>query len=145
MATATTLEARDAAVMDLMTVVTGGATGADALAESLAEEWGMKVKLCLPPHHHRVSEKHPAVPYTTLRHQDAFVDRANVRLKRQPSRNPFVRDLLSRNWSIVKQAKVIFAYGEFEDDSERWNGDDGSDVRGPQQRLSGQVEGPIRV
>ena len=52
-----TLSPRERAIMGTFTIVTGGATGADALAEELALEWGMRVKLCLTPHHHRMSEE----------------------------------------------------------------------------------------
>ena len=104
--------------MDTFTIVTGGATGADALAEELALEWGMRVKLCLTPHHHRVtSHKESGIPFDVLRRQDAFVVRAMERLRRRKSHNPFVGDLLSRNWSVVKEAPVIVAYGEFEDNT----------------------------
>ena len=99
------------------TIVTGGAPGADALAEQCAEEWGMTVKLCLPPHHHRVSEKQPAIPAKHLKLVQPLVERAGHRLGRHPSKNPFVRDLLARNWFIVEGAKVIYAYANFEDDS----------------------------
>ena len=115
---ATSLTARERKIIELFTIVTGGATGADALAEELALEWGMRVKLCLTPHHHRVtSHEETAVAFKTLRQQDVFVDRALERLKRRRSHNPFVGDLLSRNWSVVKEVPVLVAYGEFEDDT----------------------------
>ena len=115
---AATLSPREKRIMDLFTIVTGGATGADTLAEELALEWGMKVKLCLTPHHHRVtSHKETGIAFETLRKQDVFVERALERLKRRKSHNPFVSDLLARNWSIVKEVEVLVAYGEFEDNT----------------------------
>ena len=39
----------------MFTIVTGGATGADTLAETCAKELGMNVKLHLTPHHHQSS------------------------------------------------------------------------------------------
>ena len=99
------------------TILTGGAIGTDSLAEECAKEWGMHVKLFLAPHHHRVSEKHPAIPHQKLMNRLPFVQTASQRLKRHPSKNPFVRDLLARNWFIVNQAKVLYAYANFEDDS----------------------------
>ena len=99
------------------TILTGGAIGTDSLAEECAKEWGMHVKLFLAPHHHRVSEKHPAIPHQKLMNRLPFIQTASQRLKRHPSKNPFVRDLLARNWFIVNQAKVLYAYANFEDDS----------------------------
>ena len=113
---AASLSPRERLIMETFTIVTGGAIGADAVAEKLALEWGMKVKLFLTPHHHRVtSHKENAVPFDTLRKQDVFVDRALERLGRKKTHNLFVYDLLSRNWSVVKGAPVVMAYGEFED------------------------------
>ena len=99
------------------TIITGGAIGTDTLARQCAEEWGMTVKLCLPPHHHSVSEKDPTISSKHLELCQPLVTRASRRLKRHPSKNPFVRDLLARNWFIVERAKVIFAYANFEDDA----------------------------
>ena len=99
------------------TILTGGAIGTDSLAEECAKEWGMHVKLFLAPHHHRVSEKHPAIPHQKLMNRLPFVQTASQRLKRHPSKNPFVRDLLAHNWFIVNQAKVLYAYANFEEDS----------------------------
>ena len=99
------------------TIVTGGAPGADSLAEQCAEEWGMTVKLCLPPHHHRVSEKHPAIPLKRLKLVQPLVERAGRRLGRHPTKNPFVRDLLARNWFIVEDVKAMYAFANFEDDA----------------------------
>ena len=99
------------------TIVTGGAVGTDTLAQQCAEEWGMTVKLCLPPHHHSVCEKHPAISSKCLELVQPLVERASRRLDRHPSKNPFVRDLLARNWFIVERARAIFAYANFEDDS----------------------------
>ena len=99
------------------TVVTGGALGADTLAMRLAEEWGMKISLHLPPHSPLVSEKFPAIAAKPLASVTPQVIRACERLGRHPTKNPFVRDLLARNWFIMKEAKVLFAYAKFEDDS----------------------------
>ena len=110
MAAATTLGAR-------FTICTGGAIGTDSLAERLAKEWGMGVKLCLAPHHHKVSEKYPAISREDLDSAMHRVYIASSRLKRHPTKNPFVRDLLARNWFIVRDSQVVYAYANFEDDS----------------------------
>ena len=99
------------------TIVTGGAVRTETLVQQCAEEWGMTVKLCLPPHHHSVCEKHPAISSKSLQLVQPMVARASRRLDRHPSKNPFVRDLLARNWFIVERAKAIFAYANFEDGS----------------------------
>ena len=97
------------------TIITGGAMGTDSLAEQLAREWGMQVKLCLARHHHRVSEKYPAISRTDLETALPRVEISRQRLKRHTTKNPFVRDLLARNWFVVRDAKVVYAYAKFED------------------------------
>ena len=100
------------------TIVTGGATGADTLAEECAKELGMNVKLHLTPHHHRaLNDKITPLSHNQLNKRDYFVVRASQRLNRRPTNNPFVRDLLARNWFIVHDCDVLFAYAKFEDDS----------------------------
>ena len=100
-----------------VTIVTGGAVGADTLPQHCAEEWGMTVKLFLPPHHHRVCVKHPAFSLKQLKVVQPLVSRASRRISRHPSKNPFFQDLLSRNWFIVESVEALFAYAKFEDDS----------------------------
>ena len=99
------------------TIITGGAIGADTLAEECAKEWGMNVDLKLCPHHPRASAGHPSLSRVKLTGVAAQVERAGKRLNRQPSINPFVRDLLACNCFIMKDARVLYAYGRFEDDS----------------------------
>ena len=99
------------------TIITGGALGADSLAEECAKEWGMNVELKLCPHHHRVSEAQPSLTRSQLSRVADKVSIAGYRLGRQPTKNPFVRDLLARNWYIVHDACVLYAHGRFEDDS----------------------------
>ena len=119
-AVASTAEAKAnkaAEVQAQFTITTGGALGTDSLAETLAKEWGMGVKLCLAPHHHKVSEKYPAISREDLDSAMPRVHIASSRLKRHPTKNPFVRDLLTRNWFIVRDSQVVYAHANFEDDS----------------------------
>ena len=102
----------------MFTIVTGGATGADTLAEECAKELGMNVKLHLTPHHHRaLDDKITPLSHSQLNKRDYYVVRASQRLNRRPTKNPFVRDLLARNWFIVHDCDVLFAYAKFQDDS----------------------------
>ena len=102
----------------MFTIVTGGAVGADVLAEECAKEWGMNVNLCLTPHHHRaLDDKVTPISHDRLKKREFFVERAGGRLKRHPTKNPFVRDLLTRNWFIVHGCDVLFACANFEDDT----------------------------
>ena len=102
----------------MCTIVTGGAPGADTLAERCAEELGMNVKLHLTPHHHRaLDDRVTPIPHHQLKKRDFYVVRASQRLNRHPTKNPFVRDLLARNWFIVHDCDVLYAYAKFEDDS----------------------------
>ena len=101
----------------MFTIVTGGATGADTLAEECAKELGMNVKLHLTPHHHRaLDDKITPLSHSQLNKRDYFVVRASQRLNRRPTKNPFVRDLLARNWFIVHDCDVLFAFAKFQDD-----------------------------
>ena len=100
------------------TIVTGGAIGADTLAEECANELGMNVKLHLTPHHHRaLDDKITPISHAQLKKREYYVVRASQRLNRRPTKNPFVRDLLARNWFIVHDCDVLFAYAKFQDDS----------------------------
>ena len=102
----------------MFTIVTGGAIGADSLAETCAKELGMNVKLHLTPHHHRaLDDKVTPISHAQLKKRDYYVVRASQRLNRHPTKNPFVRDLLARNWFIVHDCDVLYAYAKFEDDS----------------------------
>ena len=103
--------------MNAYTVITGGAVGADTLAEKLAKDHGMNVMLKLCPHQPQVSEDRPALSRQFLEEAKPYVKIAADRLQRQPSINPFVRDLLAHNYYIMKDAAVLFAYAEFEDDA----------------------------
>ena len=103
--------------MDEYVVTTGGAVGADTLAEELAKDHGMRVSLKLCPHQPQVSTYASHVSREELEQARPFVKTAAQRLDRQPSLNPFVQDLLARNHYIVKDALVVYVYAEFEDAS----------------------------
>ena len=91
--------------------------GADTLAEELARFHDMNVSLKLCPHQPQVSEHTPHLSRRELEEAGPFVKCAAERLGRQPSLNPFVRDLLARNYYIMKDASTLYAYAEFEDDA----------------------------
>ena len=57
------------------------------------------------------------IPHDQLKKRDYYVVRASWRLNRRPTKNPFARDLLARNWFIVHDCDVLFAYAKFQDDS----------------------------
>ena len=99
------------------TIVTGGAVGADNLAELHAKAHGMRVILCLTPHHHRAGPDTPPIPHWKLNAAEEMVETARVRLGRSKTTNPFVNDLLARNWYMVKKADMVVAYGKFLDDA----------------------------
>ena len=99
------------------TIVTGGAVGADNLAELHAKTRGMHVKLCLTPHHHRAGPDTPPIPHWKLNAAEEMVEMARVRLGRSKTTNPFVNDLLARNWYMVEKADMVVAYGKFLDDT----------------------------
>ena len=102
----------------MFTIATGGATGADALAEKCAEELGMNVNLHVTPHHHRaLNDKINPIPHGQLNKREFYVERASQRLNRRLTKNPFARDLLARNWFIVHDCDVLYAYAKFQDDS----------------------------
>ncbi len=99
------------------TIITGGAPGADTWAEKYAKERGMHVESKLCPHHPRVSLANPSITRQDLLRVANNVVTAAGRLGRQHSKSPFVRDLIARNWYIMANANVVYAYGNFEDDT----------------------------
>ena len=103
--------------MNAYTVVTGGALGADTLAEELARFHGMTVNLKLCPHQPQVSEHTPHLSRREVEDAQPHVKTAAEQLGRQPSKNPFVRDLFARNHYIAKEASALYAYAEFEQDA----------------------------
>ena len=103
--------------MNAYTVVTGGALGADTLAEELARFHGMNVNLKLCPHQPQVTERTPHLSRRELEDAQPHAKKASERLGRLSSKNPFVRDLLARNHYIAQEASALYAYAEFEQDA----------------------------
>ena len=96
------------------TVVTGGAEGTDALADSSARQWRMQVELKIPLGHHRETKVTPA-PEGRLKEADDYLHVAAFHLKRRDSSDPYTLNLLRRNYAIVKEANALYAFGRFED------------------------------
>ena len=74
-------EPMDLSVGAGFTVVTGGAEGTDALAESCTIHVGMQVELKIHPGHHRATKVTP-VPEGRLKEVDNYLHEATFHLKR---------------------------------------------------------------
>ena len=107
-------EPMDLSVGAGFTVVTGGAEGTDALVESCTRQWGMQVEQKIPPGHHCVTKVTP-VPEGRLKEADAYLHEAAFHLKRQVSSDLYTLNLLRRNYTIIKEAIALYAFGQFED------------------------------
>ena len=107
-------EPMDLSVRAEFTVMTGGAEGTDALAESCARHVGMQVELKIPPGHPRAIKVTP-VPEGRLKEADDYLREAAFHLKRRVSGTPYTLNLLRRNYAIVKEANALYAFGRFED------------------------------
>ena len=105
-------------------IYTGGAPGTDFLVEQCALQHGMHVKVRVGPSHPRSRKPQVIKPHVTpLTHQELaeaklYIERANKTLKRSIfGLSPYVTELLQRNYWIIKKAKCIYAFGEFEGSS----------------------------
>ena len=94
----------------------GGALGTDHYALRLAQEYGCRPCVKVPPHHflarHRKEYQYVHVlEAKVLREADPYLKMANQHLKRVfPCQNPQSTDLLRRNFHIIKEADCVYAF-----------------------------------
>lgn len=91
---------------------TGGTPGIDSLAEQQGVHYGMNVRIILSPTQERSRFITP-LTLQQLKEAEPFVHKANLTLKRNIEGTVNL-GLLQRNYWIVKDANLVFAFGEFE-------------------------------
>ena len=104
-------------------LVTGGTTGVERLAEALGKKYGFQIEVKIGQHHPKAKEIMPLTQETLVR-AEPFLQRANQTLKRYlpvytpPSEKTrcfgscYIRELLQRYYYIIKDARVVYAFGE---------------------------------
>lgn len=98
-------------------IYSGGAIGIDEYAEQCAKTHGMHMHVIIPPQHHRSRF------ITPLTQQE--LDEAEPHLKLAAERsgkhlfnsNTFFHHLLARNYHIVKNVQIVYAFGYFQESS----------------------------
>lgn len=97
--------------------LSGGAKGAD-LAWGIAAEMAGHDVVHFVFEGHRSKARHAVVlSEDELRSADPFLKRANATLRRRwPVANPFVANLLRRNWYQVRDADAVYAVSSIGDD-----------------------------
>lgn len=103
---------------EVPTIVTGGATGVDTLAETLAHRHGYRVKVFLPPY--RTSSSHPSsiIAHMTPAMQNEGsqkIREANTTLQRNLRQTTLQWGLLQRNFWIIKDVERVIAFGHSEE------------------------------
>ena len=99
------------------TIFTGGAEGTDFLAEKCAINAGMKVDIKIPEGHPRSSSITP-LRSEVLIQADSVVFAARQALGKSldlGSRTNYTTNLIRRNYFIVKECDVVYAFGQFND------------------------------
>ena len=112
---------------------TGGCAGADEEAETMGMEMGFKVHIKIGPQHPRSQNVTPLTQEELLA-AEPFLRRANETLKRKlpkldMSHSPYYRELLQRNFHIIKDATHVYAFGQLEDNRKMLKGGTGWTVQ----------------
>ncbi len=96
-----------------MIIQTGGANGTDMLFETIGRKYRHKI-ICYSFYgHHTYSENPIILSQQTLNYATVFIKQANINLKRTfPSKNPFINNLLCRDYFIVKDVQMIIGFAE---------------------------------
>ena len=94
------------------TIISGGATGVDCKAETLAKHHGLPINVLVPPCHPRSKTIHP-LSYSQLQEANPWIRQAEHTLDRRLT-EPISRQYIQRNFCLVKQADLVLAFTCFE-------------------------------
>ena len=100
--------------MEVPTIVTGGSTGVDTLAETLAHCHGYRCKVILPPFKKNSSHPSSILVHMTPAMQNEGsqkVHEANTTLQRTLTKTVLQWGLLQRNFWIIKDVELVIALG----------------------------------
>ena len=104
------------------TIVTGGAEGADAFAERMALAYECKLVIVIGPRHPRAKCISPIqATYNDINHAIQALTQARRTLKRALNlgKNTYVEELMLRNYIIARDSYALYAFGYFENNSNK--------------------------
>jgi len=94
-------------------IYSGGAIGIDEYAEQCAQKHGMQMHIIIPPQHSRSKFITP-LTQQELDEAEPHLKLAAERINKPiVNRNTFTRQLLLRNYHIIKNAEIVYAFGYF--------------------------------
>ena len=102
-------------VQQPFTIISGGANGVDLEAEHFARDFGLPVKILVPPCHPRSKYLSP-LTHSQLREAILITNQVSARLNR-PLSNPSSLQYIHRNYHVVKQADMVLAFPTFQPES----------------------------
>ena len=94
------------------TIISGGATGVDFQAETLAKQHGLPVHVLVPPCHPRSKTICP-LSYSQLQEANPWIRQAEPTLDRRLT-DPISRQYIQCNFCVVKHADLVLAFTCFE-------------------------------
>ena len=90
------------------TIISGGANGVDLEAETLARNYGLPVRVLIPPCHPRKASIKP-LTHQQLAEATPITTKVAFRLKKQLT-NPISLQYIHRNYHVVKDADLVLAF-----------------------------------
>ena len=94
------------------TIVSGGATGVDWKAETLAKQHQLDVKVLVPPCHPR-SKTIPPLSYSQLQEATPWIRQAEQTLNRRLT-DPISKQYIQLNFCVVRDVDMVLAFTCFE-------------------------------
>ena len=101
--------------VERFTIFSGGANGVDLEAERFARDFGLPVKILIPPCHPRSKYLHP-LTHQQLGEAIPITNQVSNRLNK-PLSNPISLQYIHRNYHVVKQAEMVLAFTSFQNES----------------------------
>ena len=101
--------------VERFTIISGGANGVDLEAERFARDFGLPVKILVPPCHPR-SKDLPPLTHQQLGEAIPITNQVSNRLNKLLS-NPISLQYIHRNYHVVKQAEMVLAFTSFQPES----------------------------
>lgn len=107
---------------------TRGEDGTDALAEDAAKNYGMQIKVVVPPNHPRAKFTSPASVEELMQTTHTIGAAAHHLCRRVPT-HFYALSLLQRNCHLVRKAHTLFAFGQLNADGKTVAGGTGWTVQ----------------
>ena len=107
---------------------TGGARGTDQAAEELGLQFGVQVRVLIPPGHSRSRTITP-VSSQLLALANPHIEEAAEKLGKRVPTDFHILPLIQCNYEIVRRADTVYAFGLLEDDCRRVLGGTGWTVQ----------------